>query len=155
CLSHLGLLEALRGRLRPAAELAREAIELARLRGYATTRAVVPAHLAAATAQLEWNDPAAAGSVRQAAAATDEAAGTALRVAVALGEARVRARDEGPTGAQRGIERLQAALDRTAGQGLPERLEQRTRGVMASLLLIVGEGAEAKTWLESAERSPY
>jgi LuxR family transcriptional regulator, maltose regulon positive regulatory protein len=155
CLSHLALLEALSGRLRPAAVLAREAIELARTHRNPTDRAVAPAHLAAATAQLEWNDAAAAGSISQATAGTGGAASAVLRVAVALVEARIRARDEGPTGAQRGIERLEAALDRTRGQRLSRSLEQRVRGVMAALLLTVGEAAEAKTWLENGTRSPY
>src|SRR5262249_19330919 len=103
CLAHLAWLEALAGRVRAAAwnELGREAIALARLRGYATDASVAPAHLALAAAQLEWNDPAAAQSIRQAAAAIPSSANPVLNLAVALVEARIRARDEGPSGAQR------------------------------------------------------
>jgi LuxR family maltose regulon positive regulatory protein len=155
CLSNLAFLESRRARLRPAVELAREAIDLARRGGYTADRAVAPAYLALATSQLEWNDAAAAGSIRQAAVAGRHAAGASLRVAVALVEARIRARDEEPTGARRGLERLEAELEGTGGQRLPRSLERRVRGVMAALLVSVGEAAEAKAWLDGGKGSPY
>jgi LuxR family transcriptional regulator, maltose regulon positive regulatory protein len=149
-LSHLALVDVLNGRLRSAAELSREAIELARRRGWSGAPAAAPAYLAQAVAQLHWNDAHAIRTIKQAASAV-ESGNHPLRVAVALAQARIRMRDGGPAGARRGLEELEFALDRASGTRLPSPLQAFTRGSLPRLLIAVGQPDDAAALLKRAE----
>jgi LuxR family maltose regulon positive regulatory protein len=142
--AHLALLEAVRGRLGRAGELARAAVELAGRGGFAAGAPVACAELATAIAAYHRDELAAAGAAL--ARATAAAGGNRLVLLAAAILAAWLAADGDPAERGGALARLDGAVRATGGRP-PRVLAAAARAARSRLLALAGENPAAEAAL--------
>jgi LuxR family transcriptional regulator, maltose regulon positive regulatory protein len=148
-LSQLALLHAVRGRLNHAVQTGQAAVELAGVRGWASSAPVTGALLALAWVHYQRDDLATAGNyLGRAAEVADAAAGQPLRVAGRIMEARLRHAQADLAGA---LDELGAARHDLESWPPPRLLSRWLTTSEAQLHLAAGDTESARTLLEALD----